>query len=420
MIEAMRVAVLSIAFLLSLMIPRARAEDWPTWRGAARDGICRETSLLKQWPEGGPPLAWKASGLGGGFSGPAVVGTTLYTMGNLDGKECVVALDTRDGRRLWASPIGPIDYKGDHPGTRSTPTLDGDFLFAVGAGGRLACLKAKTGEVVWSKHFVSDFGGTMPRWGYAESPLIDGKRLLCLPGGDRGAVRALDPLTGETLWAADFKDLASYSSMIKASVGGVDQVVAFTFESVAGLDARTGKLLWRYKEPAHSADWGNVNVVTPVWSDGTVFASSNYGVGGGLARIVKAADGFRAEPVYFTKKLKNHHGGLVLVDGALYGCDDPGSLTCLDYKTGEVHWQSRETGKCSVLYADGMLYCRDEKGPLTLVEATPQAFRLRGRFDQPERSDKKAWPHPVIAHGRLYIRDQELLLCYDVKAKAAR
>lgn len=403
--------------LVPMMAPlRARADDWPAWRGANRDAICRETGLLQKWPAGGPKLLWKKTGVGEGYSGPAVVGNVLYTMGNLGGEEVVLALDVdQAGKEVWATRLGAVQYKGNFPGTRCTPTTDGERLYVVGASGRLACLAVKTGKVIWRRNFVTDFGGVVPRWAYAESVLIDGEVLLCTPGGPKGSIAALEKATGKTIWASKFGDKASYSSIVKASAGGVKQYVAFTFEGVVGVAADGGKLLWRYRKPGHTADWGNVNVMTPVWSDGTVFASANYKVGGGLARIVKTADGFKAEQVYFTREIQNHHGGVILLHGALYGASNPRSLKCLDHKTGKVHWESREPGKCSLLYADGMLYCRNENGPICLVKATPKSYQLMGKFDQPNRSKQKAWPHPVIAHGRLYIRDQDILLCYDVR-----
>ncbi|MEE8452664.1 MAG: PQQ-binding-like beta-propeller repeat protein [Thermoguttaceae bacterium] len=408
-------SALSACLLTLAVFGPAVADDWPEWRGVGRDGMCRETGLLKAWPDGGPTLLWTATGVGEGYSGPAIVGDVLYTMGNLDGKECVLALDVTDGTQLWVAPFGPVEYDGNFPGTRATPTTDGDRLFALGASGRLVCMERADGKIVWTKNFVSDFGGPMPRWAFAESVLVDGERLICTPGGPKASMVALDKTTGRTVWASGFGDKAAYSSIVKTSIGGTDQYVAFTAASLVGVAAADGKLLWRYKEPAHWADWGEVNVVTPIVHDGTVCAASGYGVGGGMARIVKTPDGFEARQAWFTKDMKNHHGGLILCDGALYGCNDPSILTCLDYESGEVRWQSRKPGKCSLLYADGMLYCRDEKGPISLVGATPEGFRQTGRFDQPNRSDQNAWPHLVIANGRLYVRDQDVLLCYDVK-----
>ncbi|HUT93728.1 MAG TPA: PQQ-binding-like beta-propeller repeat protein [Thermoguttaceae bacterium] len=419
---------------------RLAADDWPNWRGPNRDAICRETGLLQAWPPEGPKLLWKATGLGVGYSGPAVVGTTLYTLGNLDGQEHVLALDTTTGKRLWAEPFGPVEYVGYSPGTRATPTLDGDRLYALGASGRLVAMDRHSGEIRWRTSFLDDFdaqviateyveslrgrlveskeadapGGV--KWGFSESVLIDGDKLLCTPGGTEATLAALDKRTGQVVWASKIDARVGYASIVKATLAGVAQYVQFTADGVVGVDARDGKLLWRYDAPAYPK-FGGINVSTPIASGDTVFAATGYNVGGGLARIEKTREGFAAREVYFTKDMKNHHGGLILLDGYLYGANDPGILTCLEYATGKVMWRSRKPGKCSLLYADGMLYCRDETGPLTLVKATPDGFELHGQFDQPDRSRQKAWPHLVIAHGQMYVRDQDVLLCYDVRSE---
>lgn len=413
------------------------ADDWPNWRGPNRDAICRETGLLQAWPPEGPGLLWKATKLGVGYSGPAIIGTSLYTMGNLDGQEYVLALDTTTGKRLWARPFGPVQYVGYSPGTRATPTVDGDRLYALGASGKLVCMDRHTGEIRWDTNFISDFGAQviasdysesirdqlLPeddpkaglRWGFSESVLIDGEKLLCTPGGREATLAALDKNTGRTVWTSKIDARVGYASMIKATIGGVTQYVQFTADGVVGIDASDGTFLWRYDAPAYTK-YGGINISTPICSDNRVFAASGYGVGGGLARIDNTPAGFTAREVYFTKDMKNHHGGLILLDGYLYGTNDPGILTCIEYKTGNVVWQSRESGKCSILYADGMLYCRDENGALSLVRATPDRFELKGQFQQPHQSGQKAWPHLVISHGQMYVRDQDVLLCYDVRA----
>ena len=389
------------------------ADDWPSWRGPNRDGICAETGLLKEWPSGGPPLAWKVSGLGEGYSGPAIVGNLLYTMGNADGKEWVLALDwTKQGKKVWATPIGPVRHEGGgYPGPRSTPTIDGERLYTLGAAGDLVCLDAASGRRIWQRDLVREFGGQAPNWAYAESVLVDGPWVLCTPGGQRATIAALDKARGQPVWGSPIGDPAGYSSIIKVSIGKVPQYVQLTHRGVVGVNAKDGTPLWRYDKPAN----GTANVTTPVWFGQTVFAASAYNTGGGLVWVKKAGRGFQAQEMYFTRQMKNHHGGLILLDGYLYGADE-GSLTCLDYKTGEVKWADRGPGKCSLLYADGMLYARNEGGPMSLVEATPEGCRVKGRFNQPDRSGKNSWPHPVIANGMLYLRDQDVLLCYDVRA----
>ena len=386
--------------------------DWPAWRGTDRTGVSGEHGLLGQWPEGGPRLAWKTDGLGVGFSTPSVAAGRIYVMGNRDGQEFVLALGAREsGRELWAATLGPVRHEGaGYPGPRSTPTVDGDRVYALGINGDLVCLDAKTGDYVWRRDLVGEFKGGIPNWGYAESLLVDGPWVLCTPGGD-ATIAALDKTNGKTVWTAKVGDRAGYSSITKAEINGVKQYIQFTGKGVIAVDAADGTFLWRYDVPAN----GTANVSTPVHVDNKVFAASGYGTGGGLVSVGGGAGRLEAKEVYFTKHMKSHHGGYVLIDGYLYGSDDPGILTCLELATGEVKWAERSCGKCSVVYADGMLYCRSEQGLVSLVEANPQSFRLHGRFEQPERSDAPSWPHPVVADGRLYLRDQDKLLAYDVR-----
>ncbi len=406
----------TVALVGLSVIQQAMADDWPAWRGARRDAISRETGLMKQWPEGGPKLLWKTELLGAGYSGPAVVGNVLYTMGNRDGREWVLALDVdRSGQQLWALPIGPVEYDGFNPGPRATPGIDGERLYAMGASGTLVCIDLRTRKIVWSKSVVKDFGGIIQKWGCSESVLIDGERLIWTPGGKRATIAALDKMSGRTVWTSPIGDQATYSSIIRATIDGVKQYVQFTGDGVVGVRAEDGKFLWRYDAPSYPK-YGGINISTCIAFGNTVFAAVGYGIGGGLVQIKRDGQTFTADEVYFTKDMKNHHGGMILLDGYLYGSNDPGILTCMEYSTGKVIWRNRRPGKCSLLYADGRLYCRDENGPLSLVEATPEGFRLHGQFDQPDRSDQKAWPHLVVANGRMYVRDQGLLLCYDVRA----
>jgi outer membrane protein assembly factor BamB len=391
------------------------ADDWPGFLGPRREAICRETGLMKQWPEGGPPLAWKTSGLGEGFSTVSVVGNILYTQGHKDGKQWVTALDVgKQGKLIWQVDFGPIrNEPANRPGSRPVPTIDGDRLYTTGIGGDIACMDVKDGRVVWQKDFVRDFGGILPMWGYAESPLVDGPWVICTPGGEKNTVVALDKSNGEKVWGAAVGDKAAYSSLLKATIDGVEQYVTLTQKGVIAVRAKDGKFLWRYDAPASE----RANCSECIVSGNSVFASTAYGCGGGRADVKRSGDQFQANEVFFTKKMQNHHGGMVLIDGMLYGCNNPKDLTCLDFNTGEIKWTDKTAGKCSVLYAEGMLYCRDENGPISLVEATPLGFKLKGRFDQPDRSKLNSWPYLVIANGMMYVRDQDVLLCYDVRDK---
>jgi outer membrane protein assembly factor BamB len=358
---------------------------------------------------------WKAKGLGQGFSTPAVAGGRIFVMGNRDKKEYVLALDENGGPEVWAAEVGPVRANGGgYPGPRCTPTVDGELLYALGLNGDLLCLESATGKLHWRKNLPAEFAGRVGGWGYSESPLVDGDRLVCTPGGAKATLVALDKKTGDTVWQARVPqgDSAHYSSIIIADVGGQRQYIQFLSGGVVGVAAEDGKFLWRYDNPHNST----ANCSTPLYHDGCVFAASGYGTGGGLAKLTRQESTTSAEEVYFTTKMQNHHGGMVLVDGYVYGSNE-GQLTCLEFKTGKVMWQERRPGKGSIACADGRLYYRNEGGPVTLVEATPTKYIECGRFDQPDRSSHNAWPHPVIANGRLYLRDQDVLLCYDLKPR---
>jgi len=400
---------------------RPRAYDWPQWQGPDRTALSKETGLLRKWEEEGPPLAWKVKDLGGGYSTPSVAAGRIFGMSYRGADEVVWALDERDGKELWSSRIATATKNkgGQAPeGSRSTPTVDGDLLYVLGDGGELACLKVADGKEVWHKNLTDkDFDGSVPRWGYSESPLIDGDKLICTPGGGQATLAALDKKTGDTIWKAKVPqgDGAEYSSAVAADIDGKRQYIQFLKGGVVGVAAADGAFLWRYNHPAN----GTANCSTPIVSGHFVFAASDYGKGGGLADLSKISGtgkDAKADEVYFTQKMQNQHGGVVLVDGYVYGSNEH-SVTCLELKTGTIKWNESKPRKGSIAYADGRLYYRDEDGPLVLFEANPEKYVETGRFDQPERSGKKAWPHPVIANGKLYIRDQGVLLCYDVKAK---
>jgi outer membrane protein assembly factor BamB len=410
------------------------AGDWPGWRGPDRTGVSAETGLLKAWPDGGPPLAWKATGLGGGYSTPSVARGRIYLLGSRDNREYLIALTESDGKEVWAAELGAVGRDGppSYPGPRSTPTVDGDRVYALGSDGDLVCVDT-AGKSVWRKNLGKDLNGVRGHWAYAESPLIDGDVLVCTPGGPKATLAALNKKTGEVIWKATVPggdsgggggrgprrppNAAAYASPIVAEVGGVKQYVQLLGGFLVGVSARDGKLLWRYDKIT-----GITNCTTPIFHDGCVFVSaSGRGPGptsgGALVRLTTEGGGVTAKEVYHNKDLANHHGGVVLVGDALYGTNAT-SLVCVDFKTGETRWQNRSVGKGSVAAADGRLYVRGEKaGQVALVEASPAGYKEAGRLKQPERSDKMAWPHPVIANGRLYLRDQGVLLCYDVKAR---
>jgi outer membrane protein assembly factor BamB len=550
-------------FASTLLAASAATFDWPQWQGPDRTAISAETGLLREWPADGPPLKWRIEKLGGGYGAPAISGGRIYGMSRRGDQEVVWALSETDGKELWATPIGTPPEGGMQQGIEGpgcTPTVDGERMYVLGYAGDLACLNTADGKVVWKRSLTKDFGGHIPVWRYNESPLVDGDKLICTPGGNDATLIALNKLTGEVVWksvlpghtddskgpemmaatpllvaldkngdkeipateidaasgvlvgldknsdgkleeqelrggeargggnnrwnrrrggsfmqslkiyagldvdrngtidpaeitgaAAALRKLdangdgklvesevgqafqdpkrsgAGYASAITIEFEGVKQYVQLTAHALVGVAASDGKLLWRYDKPANRM---GINCSSPIYSDGTVFAASAYGNGGGLAKLGKEGDtGFRAEEDWFSKEMENHHGGMVVAGGCLYGANGGnggGYLVCLDFKTGQVLWNEgdrdkRRVKKGSIAMADGRIYYRTEdEGAVVLIEPNRENYVERGRFEQPDRTGKPAWTHPVIANGKLYIRDQDLLLCYDLKAAGGR
>lgn len=413
----MNIPLISVTPLLAALLFSCSAADWPQWRGPHRDGICTETGLLQSWPAGGPPLTWTARGIGSGYTTVSVVGGRLFTMGEKDGSSYVHALQAQDGKIVWSTKVGKAGAPGwgGFAGPRSTPTLDGDRLFALGQYGELVCLESSSGKEIWRKDFSKDFGGKLPEWGFSESPLVDGDRVIVTPGGPQGTLVALNKQTGDLLWQTkDFKDSAHYSSVIIASIGNVRQYIQLTDASVAGVDA-TGKVLWIAPRKGATAV-----IPTPIYDRDHVYVTSGYGVGCNLFRITKDGDAFKAEQVYANKLMVNHHGGVIRVGDNVYGFSEGKGWVCQNMLTGASVWEEKsKLGKGSLLLADGRFILRAEAGPGTvaLIEASPAGYKELGRFDQPERSEKNSWAHPVVANGKLYLRDQDVLLCYNLKAQ---
>lgn len=621
------------ALTLCVGFNSTHAEDWPQWQGPNRNAVSTEKGLLQKWPSEGPALAWEAKGLGGGDSAPAIVDGKILGMANRDGKEIVWALSEKDGNEIWATPLGDavqqnVPQSKEGPGC--TPSVDGDRLYVIGVGGRVACLSTEKGKVLWERSLTEDFGGIPPMWNFRESPLVDGDVVVCTPGAADAVLVALNKATGETIWksrtpgtpesstesrpdrrdtakgsdrakaapgkAADpassiagtkepglfesehwgmtafkrkvpagkylvklyfaetyqgitgagqrvfsfdvqgkeFKDFdvwgkaggfrrayiesvpvevtdgelritftrkvdnpaikaieiipddkdakairikagqstpfkdssgqewlaeqgfeggqvsagtaqfggspggrggapggrgggfggfggprsgAAYSSVIAIEFDGQRQYVQLTATALIGVAAKDGQPLWKYDRPANRM---GINCSTPLYQDGLIFAASAYGNGGGAVKLVKNDKGeITPEEVYFSSSMQNHHGGMIVVDGCLYGANggnEGGFLTCMDFQTGKVLWRDRKAPKGALLFADGRLYLRAESGTMLLIEPSREKLVLQGRFEQPNRSSAPAWAHPIVANGKLYVRDQGVLLCYNVSA----
>jgi outer membrane protein assembly factor BamB len=387
--------------------------DWPNFNGPRRDNKSLETGLLRLWPKTGPKLAWTCRGLGAGYSSLSVAKGIVYTMGNKGECEALIAIDAGTGEKLWSTPFAWASHLNPDNGPRSTPTVFGDAVYALGGYGELACLDARSGAIRWHKDIVKEFGAQHLAAGMRESVYVDGNQLLCTPGGDQATFVALNPRTGDLIWKSLLpgKDRAAYASPVVAEIGGVRQFIEFTASGTVGVRADTGKFLWR----DDSASNTTANCSSPLVDGNFVFTSSDYGSGGSLVKLSSDHGGVKANLVYHTREMNSHHGEMVIVDGLLYGSSEPGILTCLDLATGKVKWRSRAPGKGAITYADGRLYLRTEQGTVVLVEATGTGYHELGRFEQPKRSKSSAWSHPVVADGRLFLSDQDLLFCYDLK-----
>ena len=402
--------VLAAVVLLFVFAAQALAQgeaNWPQWRGPNRDGISKETGLLKQWPAQGPALVWKASGAGRGYSSFSIANGRLYTMGLRGDREFVIAFDLTNGKEVWATPHAGAFRNDRGDGPRGTPTIDGDRLYALGGNGDLSCLDARTGKIVWTKNVLREFGASNIGWGISESPLVLGNKVMVNAGGRNASIVALNKDNGAVIWKSQ-SDEAGYSSAIPLQVNGGTQVVFFTAQRALGLDVNDGKLLWEYGKPANNT----ANVATPIARGNRVFISSDYGTGGGVVEI--KADG-TAQEIYFTKDMRNHHSSSVLVGDYLYGFSSS-VLTAMKFDTGEIAWRDRSVGKGSLVYADGNLYCLSENGVVGLVEATPAGYHEKGRF-RIQQGELPTWTHPVVAGGRLYLRDQDTIYAFDVKQK---
>jgi outer membrane protein assembly factor BamB len=411
-----------------LCVSAVSAGDWPQWRGPARNGKSPETGLLQSWPEGGPPLAWRAKGLGSGFSSVAVAGERIYTMGDLGDAQYAIALERDGGAIVWKTKIGPA-WEHKYLGPRSTPTIDGDRVYLVTTEGDLFCLDAASGKTHWSRNLPKDFGGTMMKaqgtyeWKFSESPLVDGDRVIATPGSKDATLVALNKKTGEEIWRAAMPELgesgadgAAYSSVVISEAGGVRQYVQFVGRGVIGVEAETGRFLWGYNRVANNV----ANIATPIVHGDQIFASSGYETGSALLKLASTGEGITAEEVYFldAKTMQNHHGGLILHDGYVYTGTghNKGFPLSVRMATGEVAWgpvRNEGTASAAIAYADGRLYFRYQDGLMVLVEATPEEYREHGSFMIPD-VERQSWPHPVIAGGKLYLREQDNLFCYDL------
>jgi outer membrane protein assembly factor BamB len=419
-----RIAALLLA--VSLQAASLHAADWPQFRGPNRDGKSPETGLLKKWPDGGPKLLRAISGFGGGFSSPVIAGERIYITGKM-GDELKLFCFDHSGNSIWETTHGLAFRESDaphspYPGARAAPTIDGDTIYLLGGLGRLAAYRTSDGELIWSVDVVKELGGRVPPWGYTESVLIDGDKLICTPGSEtKGTFAALDKKTGRVLWqSADVTERAEYGSPILFETDGVRQVVTMSRGGLVAVSPDDGKLLWRYNRvsgmgtPETTTAHGN----SPVYADGYVFEATAYHTRGGCAvSLTPARNGLEAELAWESSKLNCEHGGYVVVDGDIYMNQGAG-WSCLELKTGKERWSGRGPGKGSIISADGMLYCLGENGSMGLIEASPEEFNLVSSFDLP-KGEGRCWTHPVISDGRLYLRWGDRLFIHDIQQSSS-
>jgi len=422
--------ILTATLTFLLLLPVAGADDWPGWRGPHRDARSAETGLLREWPEGGPPLVWKTAGIGAGYSSLAVVTGRIYTLGDVGEDQMALALSAEDGRPLWRARLTGA-FKDQFPGPRSTPTVGGGRVYAMTSDGTVVALAAEDGSVLWRVSLPGTFGGFVMQaragfdWRFSESPLLDGDRLIVTPGTRDAGLAALDAETGKELWRTRLPedlgekglDGAGYSSAVPSEAGGVRQYVQLLGRGLVGVEAETGRFLWSYNRLANRV----ANIPTPLVSADYVFSSTGYPSGGSaLLKLRRDGEAFRAEEVYFLppETLQNHHGQMVLHDGHVYLGEglNRGFPVCVEMSTGRFVWgplRNRGQNSAAVLFADGHLYLRYQNGRMILAEASPEGYREKGSFMIPEVS-APSWSHPVIANGRLYLREQGNLFVYDV------
>jgi len=415
-----RMAVILVIMAITGM--NLTAQNWSQWRGANRDGVLKTTTNLNlNWSEKQPPLLWVFRQAGLGYSAPVIVGTTLYCQGAVDEKGFAFALDTKTGNLKWKKELGPESVPDRENCPRGSVTVDGDKLYLIRGIGQIHCLSAIDGKVIWQKDFIKDFNGKlMSRWGFSESPLIDGNLVICTPGGDDGTMVALDKNTGSVVWRSkEWKDEAAYSSVIVAEVDGIRQYIQQSAKGVAGVSAKDGKLLWNIEVPGYKI----AIIPTPIFKDGMVYVTAGYNAGCNAVKLTKDGNGCKAEAVYANKNMVNQHGGVVLMNDYVYGFSDGVGFVCQNFKTGETVWKERinELLKGAVLGVNDRLIVQNERdGLLAVIAASPTGWKEFGRMKFPERTtiqttDNMVWTHPVVADGKLFLRDHDLLFCFDLK-----
>ena len=408
------VCTLAVALVSTSML---FAADWTVFHGPKGENKSPDTGLLKQWPEGGPKLLWTADFLGYGYSGVTVAEGKIYTAGNVGNLEMVFCLD-KDGKEIWRKDNGPAHTaERTFPGTRSTPTIDGNFIYGASALGNVTCYDTtKNGEKVWSRNLLTDYEAPMPRWIFGHSVVVEGDHLICMVGGEKALAVALNKKTGETVLIyppAAGNAPTSYMTPYLFDFEGIRVLAVMSNGTVEGYEVHTAKKLFSF--PLQNRV--GVNVTAPIYNDGHLFVSTGYGYGAEGYKLTKDADGtIKAEKLWHTEPFESHHHGLILLGGYVYGTTHRGDWSAVNFRTGEVGFTARPVGEqTSIHYADGLIYClSDDSRTVILWEPNPREFIERGRFVLPNEAEGKSWAHPVVIGGRLYLRHAQYLYCYDV------
>lgn len=407
--------VLFYSLISAVTANSQETSTWPCFHGQDRSNKSTETGLLNQWPEDGPGLLWSVSGLGEGYSTVSVDKGLIYTAG-MNNKQTMVYAFNLEGEIQWQQSNGTAwettkSWASSYTGARSTPTVDNSVIYHLGETGRLVSLAAKTGEPIWSMELRERFDAEEPEYGYSESVLIDGENLYCSPAGKKGFLVCLNKKTGDLIWTnTDISGSVGFSSHIIADYGGYHQIIGMSSNSVYGVDAVKGDLLWTFPYENKRS----LNIPDPIFYQGHVFITSGYGKGSALIKLKLSENKIIPEIIWQTPIMDNHHGGVVLLNGYLYGSgDEKRGWYCLDIMTGEPQWKA--AGKGSLTYAENMLYCLEEKGTMRLIKASAQSFEEVSAFEVPEGGKGMYWAHPVVCGGRLYIRHTDKLFAYSIK-----
>lgn len=408
--------------LLTILSGFVEAQKDNDWRPDNRTGVSSETGLLKSWPAAGPKLLWTCLDLSKGFSSPSFGANTIYITGNsgdIGAEDILFALDM-NGKILWQTAMGRA-WTGSNPESRATPVVDGNRVYTCSGVGDLACIDATTGKKIWSYKASELNKGTYGSWGISEALLIDGNKVYFSPGGPETMTIALNKATGDVIWrSASLKDNPGYVSPILVNYAGKKMIINVSLGHVFGVDASNGEILWKVAHEERSGGRDLIKCVTPLFKDGRVYVTGGYDTGGMMVEIAK--DGKSAKVVWTDDVLDVHHGGVVLINGYIYGSNwlnnSNGDWCCIDWQTGKKMWQQHWNCKGSIISAEGKLYIYEEKnGNVGLLNVNPNKFDLVSSFKITQGKSGPFWAHPVIHNGILYLRHTNALMAYDIKAK---